>query len=350
MVQLGQGRGGFYSYSWLENLFAADMHNVNEILPELQQLQVGDRLALMRGGEQSPVTSTEVTLIEPGHALVLGEGWTLALVPVDAQTTRLIVRYPWVVDGPANALYYYPIFEPAHFLMESGMMLGIKTRAEREWTMAGPTPVLAEVEWELDKGGISRRPHTGVGRGGTTMSTIAYRGMRSQLAWGEVAQIGALTGVALTYAYALVFLLYATLRATFTLVTMPWPDAGLLGRVIATSALLAVPALVLATLLAIPAAVLGALTAVLVYAVLLWLNTPYSPVQAALIGGAIALAVVALIRLGLMYGLGVTVASLTLPTYLFWLGQPAVIYVVAAAIGGVRLNRRLHSPPSPYGW
>ncbi|RIK34632.1 MAG: hypothetical protein DCC55_32800 [Chloroflexi bacterium] len=145
MVQLGQGRGGFYSYSWLENLFAADMHNVNETLPELQQLQVGDRLALMRGGEQSPVTSTVVTVLEPERTLVLGEGWTLALVAVDAQTTRLIVRYPWVVDSPANALYYYPIFEPAHFLMESGMMLGIKARAEREWATAGPIPAVVEM-------------------------------------------------------------------------------------------------------------------------------------------------------------------------------------------------------------
>jgi hypothetical protein len=144
MVQLGQGRGGFYSYSWLENLFTADMHNVDMLMPELQQLQVGDRLALMRNGEQSSVTSTEVTVLEPGRTLVLGEGWTLALVPVDAQTTRLIVRYPWMVDSVANALYYYPIFEPAHFLMESGMMLGIKARAEHEWSSAGTTPALAE--------------------------------------------------------------------------------------------------------------------------------------------------------------------------------------------------------------
>ena len=145
IVQLGQGRGGFYSYSWLENLFAADMHNVNEILPELQQLQVGDRLALMRGGEQSPVTSTVVTFLEPGSTLVFGQGWTLALVPVDAQTTRLIVRYPWVGGGPGNALCYYPIFEPAHFNMESGMMLGIKARAEREGSTASTTPALVEV-------------------------------------------------------------------------------------------------------------------------------------------------------------------------------------------------------------
>jgi hypothetical protein len=173
------------------------------------------------------------------------------------------------------------------------------------------------------------------------MSAIAHTRMRTHFAWREVVQTGALAGVALTYTYALAFLLYATLRATFVLVSMPWPDAGLVGTVIATGASLVAPGLVLATLLTVPAALLGALAAALVYAVLLWLSASHLVTEAPLIGGAVALTVVAMIRLGLVYGLGITVASLTLPTYLFWLGLPAVVYVVAAAIGGGRLNRRL---------
>src|SRR5438270_6783401 len=31
--QIGQERGGFYSYSWLENLFGARIHNADRILP-----------------------------------------------------------------------------------------------------------------------------------------------------------------------------------------------------------------------------------------------------------------------------------------------------------------------------
>src|SRR5439155_10230424 len=30
LIQLGQGRGGWYSHDWLENLFAAGMNNVEE--------------------------------------------------------------------------------------------------------------------------------------------------------------------------------------------------------------------------------------------------------------------------------------------------------------------------------
>ena len=43
------------------------------------------------------------------------------------------MRYPYEYDGAVEMLYYYAILEPAHFVMESGMMLGIKERAERSY-------------------------------------------------------------------------------------------------------------------------------------------------------------------------------------------------------------------------
>jgi hypothetical protein len=128
IVQLGQGRGGFYSYEWLENLFAAEMHNAERIQPELQTLQVGDHISFQQDGPY-----TRVALIEPAHVLVVEGGWTWVVEPIDANTTRLIVRYAsFEVGNTWSKLFYYPIFEPAHFVMESGMMLGIKARAERE--------------------------------------------------------------------------------------------------------------------------------------------------------------------------------------------------------------------------
>ena len=131
IVQIGQGRGGFYSYAWLENLFAADMHNADRILPQFQNLKVGDRVSLQADGPASIVTQ-----IEPGRALVM-QGWTFYLQPIDEQTTRLIVRYPLVPGAtPFEKFYKFAIFEPAHFIMESGMMMGIKDRAERN----GGTP------------------------------------------------------------------------------------------------------------------------------------------------------------------------------------------------------------------
>jgi hypothetical protein len=42
VAQLGQGRGGFYSYEWLENLFGMNIHNKARIQSEWQNPQVGD--------------------------------------------------------------------------------------------------------------------------------------------------------------------------------------------------------------------------------------------------------------------------------------------------------------------
>ena len=49
LVQFGPGRGGAYTYDWIENLFGLGMHSADRILPELQDLKVGDRLELIPG-------------------------------------------------------------------------------------------------------------------------------------------------------------------------------------------------------------------------------------------------------------------------------------------------------------
>jgi len=127
IAQLGQEHGGFYSYHWLENLFGADMHNADVVLPESERVQVGETISYLRDGPE--VTKAEVSLIEPGKVLVL-EGWSFYLEPVDEHTTRLIVRYPFPIEEPGLAAYYYGSFEPIHFIMESGMLMGIKRRSE----------------------------------------------------------------------------------------------------------------------------------------------------------------------------------------------------------------------------
>ena len=154
LVQLGQGRGGMYSYDWLENLADLDMHSTEEIVPELQDLEVGDlvRLAPERMGAEAGL---RVAAIEPGRALVLhqpadpesgcphdredpdlenyyGWNWVFVLEEVDPDTTRLIVRSR--VDGRPRYLirtFYTLLLEFPHFVMERRMLKGIKRRAER---------------------------------------------------------------------------------------------------------------------------------------------------------------------------------------------------------------------------
>ncbi|TYL37826.1 hypothetical protein CV102_13900 [Natronococcus pandeyae] len=138
IMQLGQGRGGFYSYTRLENLVGADIHNVDRILPELQELEEGDSIRMVHEEYwlQSPVTSMTVRRIEPDRTLVLqghdGGTWTFHLDPVNEETTRFIVRgrKPKTRTVLGYVLRYLA-YELPHFIMERGLMRGIKGRAER---------------------------------------------------------------------------------------------------------------------------------------------------------------------------------------------------------------------------
>ncbi|RPI49674.1 MAG: hypothetical protein EHM56_12020, partial [Chloroflexi bacterium] len=99
LVQIGQGRGGLFSYDWLENLVGSDIHTVHEIRPELQHLAPGDEIRM--GPEGYPFF--RVVSVEPGRALVLQAAdpktgtpapasWSFVLVPQGGGRTRLIAR------------------------------------------------------------------------------------------------------------------------------------------------------------------------------------------------------------------------------------------------------------------
>ncbi len=131
LAQLGQHRGGLYSYSRIENLLGCKMVNADRIVPEWQNIAPGDRVYL------HPRVSLEVLQVERERTIVLERDWSFHLRPIDKQTTRLIVRSRGLYEKPnlrlppLNVLYWRGIFEPGHFIMERKMMLGIKARAER---------------------------------------------------------------------------------------------------------------------------------------------------------------------------------------------------------------------------
>jgi len=131
LVQIGQGRGGFYSYDWIENLIGLDIHSSDHILEEHQRPRVGDRVALASDG-----SGLDVALAEPGRSLVLREpdgGWTWAFTLNSTDgTTRLVARNRWTTaGGPPGFRLYMALIDPAAFVMERKMLLGIKERAER---------------------------------------------------------------------------------------------------------------------------------------------------------------------------------------------------------------------------
>ena len=136
IAQMGQDRAGFYSIDWLERLAGADIHNANQIVPAWQHLAVGDLMRTYRYVERFEPLGWIVVAVEPERALVLRSvdsrwSWALVLDPVDAGSTRLIARTrDGMMQGPQAPLKYL-VAEPAHCIMEIGVLRGIKARAER---------------------------------------------------------------------------------------------------------------------------------------------------------------------------------------------------------------------------
>jgi hypothetical protein len=137
IAQLGQGRGGFYSYDFLENLVGCDIHSADRIVPEWQSLTAGADVNL------HPELALTAALIEPERALVLRGAvpvgrtlapydftWAFALRGKAGGPTRLVVR-----ERYAYARWWTPLLvesvELISLVMSQRMMRGIKRRAER---------------------------------------------------------------------------------------------------------------------------------------------------------------------------------------------------------------------------
>jgi hypothetical protein len=140
IAQLGQGRGGFYSFERLENIVGCQITNAEEILPEHQMPAVGDEIRLH---PTSP--PLHIAVVEPGRSLVLRGS------PVDGQPAETDNLWAFHLRAEANGhcrliergktihgtsltdrLFFSPVLiEPIGFVMCREMLLSIKERAER---------------------------------------------------------------------------------------------------------------------------------------------------------------------------------------------------------------------------
>jgi hypothetical protein len=138
VAQLGQGRGGFYSYDSLENLVGCDIHSADHIAPEWQSVEVGDQVRL------HPDVPLEVAAIEPGRSFVLRGGvqmgnvpppydftWAFVLREQPDGMTRLLVRERYAYTQRWAPILVEPT-ELISFVMSQKMLRGIRDRAERQ--------------------------------------------------------------------------------------------------------------------------------------------------------------------------------------------------------------------------
>jgi hypothetical protein len=148
LAQIGQDRGGFYSYTWLENLFGARMRNADRLLPDLEDRKVGDTVWMTPKEKYGGKGCMKIAALERGRSMVLvppdeyegvlrtgrapGGCWTFILHPLGKGVTRLILRSRGAENESIPARIFGRLaFDPAHFIMERKMMLEIKRLAEK---------------------------------------------------------------------------------------------------------------------------------------------------------------------------------------------------------------------------
>ena len=131
LVQMGSGRGGAYTYDWIENLFGLGMHSADEILPQFQTLAVGDVLPMGDGGP-----GMRVEICDAPRTLVFRseDGQWVWIFSLSEQWggTRLVSRNR-ISEGGASIgrrLAGRLIMEPGSLVMERKMLAGIRDRAE----------------------------------------------------------------------------------------------------------------------------------------------------------------------------------------------------------------------------
>lgn len=142
LIQMGQGRGGLYSYDWLENLVGCQMRSADRVVPQWQDLAVGDEFRL------HPDIALSVTHVVPLRAFVVrgavgvdGQStaddpappydftWAFTLVPDGKDRTRLLIRERYVY----LTVRAWPLVESValvSFVMTERMLRGIRDRAE----------------------------------------------------------------------------------------------------------------------------------------------------------------------------------------------------------------------------
>ena len=144
LAQLGQDRGGFYSFDLLENGVGCQMPTVDVLRARHQVWQLGDKLWMYPSDQAGGVGFATLRVYQPGRVLgfatrAIGTSpdhaedgsWTFVLEPVNPQTTRLVVRGRGAArPSLLGAAFDRTIFEPVHFVMERRMMMGLKELAE----------------------------------------------------------------------------------------------------------------------------------------------------------------------------------------------------------------------------
>ena len=146
LVQMGWGRGGWYTARWVDRLlFPTNAPSADRIIPELQDIEVG---TFIPDGPPHTECGLIVEQIEHERVLVLHStshlpmswrkhttldwSWAFVLTPLDeGRRTRFHFRSRWTTSPWWLTLGGWLGIVPADLIMSRDMLNGVKMRAER---------------------------------------------------------------------------------------------------------------------------------------------------------------------------------------------------------------------------
>lgn len=133
LAQMGKGRGGLYSYDWLDQVFGVlDRPSSDSLIPRFQGIRAGDTIPV--GGS----AGWPVAIAKPSELLLLDVRqagahvtWAFALDSISPARTRLIMRVRARLPSTWALPLQVAVLDPAEFLMVRRQLIGIRDRAER---------------------------------------------------------------------------------------------------------------------------------------------------------------------------------------------------------------------------
>lgn len=143
LAQIGDTRGGFYSYTFIENALmrlaglGGTYANTDQIHPEWQAPQAGQGVILNFMAIQDVQPGSYVIAASTAEMPGVVWTWLWFLEPQGADATRLIVRHRAQFPPEAPGGMVTAVFN-AGYIMERGMLRGIRERAEGR---AAPAPL-----------------------------------------------------------------------------------------------------------------------------------------------------------------------------------------------------------------
>jgi hypothetical protein len=140
LVQMGQDRGGLYSYETLENFVGLDYQNADRVHPEWQHLAPGDQIRLAPKGWMGVRKGLAMHVLDviDQQCIVLGAAsagqpsdvvWSFHLIPHWEDRCRLLIRTRTRLRHPGEVIIT-ELLGPAKAFLTRGILLGIKRRAE----------------------------------------------------------------------------------------------------------------------------------------------------------------------------------------------------------------------------